>query len=305
MQHKPIIFVNVDKIIINFDKNLIYRLLCSLKTQFHIVYIVGHSIQKFIKCHNLSQYLIKKSNTQEDYSCPNCVIFIKQINSLIGHYSIKLDLYDEDHQHRHHREKTKKKLNVHVNYLSYRILWVNYDKILREIYNSHLNYVRNIIDPHPKSVIVFDLDETIIDQDYRLVCTYVRKVLQESRNIFDYMVLWSHGTTSHVQKAISLYKLNKLFDLVLTRGRFQSECFNKGFGFVLKHLNKIYGISKVNLSVLVDDQDTNFNNDYNYFLKVNDKIDDNEYKKNFTILKKCINEKYGKCTDKIKIQLID
>ena len=302
MQHKPIIFVNADKILFKLDKKVICRLLSSLKTQFHIVYIVGRSIQKFIKCHKLSQFLIQKTNTQEDYSYPNCVIFIKQINSLIGHYSLKLDLYNDHHTF---PEIDKKKLNVHVDYLSYRILRLNYNQILRNTYNLHLNYVKNIIEPHPKSVIVFDLDETIIDQDYHLVCSYVKEILQESRNIFDYMVLWSHGATSHVQKAISLYKLDKLFDLVLTRGRFQNECFNKGFGFVLKHLNRIHGVSKVNLSILVDDQDTNFNNDYNYFFKVNNEIDNNEYKKNFTILKECIKEKYGKCINKVKIQLIN
>ena len=269
--------------------NILRIFLNFLKINFHIVYILGKYFQKIIKCYKLSEYLEKHSNNVEDYSHPTSVIFIKEITSLIGHYSIKLDINNHDKM----MMAATKCLNIHVDYLSYGYFWKNYNRIIRDIYKAQSNYNINIIETLPKTVIVFDLDETIIDQDYRLVCSYVEELLVESRNIFDYMVLWSHGNTNHVQKAMTLYKLGKLFDLVLTRGRFQYHCFNKGFGLVLKHLNKTHGIAKVKYSVLVDDQIANFNNDYTYFFKVDKKINNTQYKKKIEKLKNYIENTYG------------
>lgn len=309
MQHKPVIFIDFKKnsrLCKNIRngmlyKNMISMLLTFLKTHFHIVYILGNFFQKIIKHYKLSQYLVKFSNTKEDYSYPTCVIFIKQINSLIGHYSLKIYINNRNKV----LETDNRRLNVHVDYLSYGNFWKNYNRISKDIYRVHSSFAKNIIETLPKSIIVFDLDETIIDQDYCLVCSYVKELLQESRAIFDYMVLWSHGNTSHVQRSIKLYEMDKLFDLVLTRGRFQYECFNKGFGLVLKHLNKNHGISNVKYSVLVDDQEDNFNNDYSYYIKVDKAITNTQYKKKFTILKECIENRYGNTKDRLTLHLLD
>ena len=298
MYYKAVIFLDFKKDkYIKCSLSYLKLFLNFLKIKFHIVYIVSTFLQKLIKHYELSPYLIKYTNDVNQHSHPTSVIFIRQITSLMGHYSIKLDITN-------HPEPDAQFLNVHVDYLSYKNFWNNYNRIRMDIHGAHSRYINNIRETLPKSVIVFDLDETIISYDYQFVCSYVEELLIEARDMFDYMVLWSHGNTTHVQRALKLFNLSKLFDLVLTRGRFQDKCFNKGFGFVLKLLNKNYGISNVKYSVLVDDQEANFNKDYTYFFKVDKKMTNKEYRKNFEILKELINNKYTTTADMTTLPLI-
>lgn len=53
-----------------------------------------------------------------------------------------------------------------------------------------------------KSIIVFDLDSTLIDPRDKIYNSCLR-LLRVARELYDYVVLWSHGTTPHVHKQVA------------------------------------------------------------------------------------------------------
>ncbi|ABO45334.1 unknown [Gryllus bimaculatus nudivirus] len=68
-----------------------------------------------------------------------------------------------------------------------------------------------------KSVIVYDLDETLFTSRDELIPGSLKN-LQISRNLFDIVILWSHGSSEHVERLLDI--LNKelknfKFDLIL------------------------------------------------------------------------------------------
>lgn len=54
-----------------------------------------------------------------------------------------------------------------------------------------------------KSIIVFDLDSTLIDPNDRIYDSCLR-LLRVARELYDYVVLWSHGSTLHVHKQVDI-----------------------------------------------------------------------------------------------------
>lgn len=152
------------------------------------------------------------------------------------------------------------------------------------------------------SVIVFDLDDTLIHEDDNTTTTNTNnniinndttslnkdiheiktyknrkiefvdivKIVNFARCIFDKVILWSHGTTKHVYKMLNLGKYTNVFDLIISRDNAMPTdiCPNKGIGFVLKQMNIHFKTTRITKACLVDNEISNFNNDYDFFIHV-------------------------------------
>lgn len=162
--------------------------------------------------------------------------------------------------------------------------------------NIHVDYIRSTFDDNYKdlvaniikkqeifhgnkdkraSVCVFDLDDTLIDFEGNLKSSNIRDVIEYTGDIFDYVVLWTHGSTGHANRYIERYGFK--FDLVISRNDLAPIICNKGIGLVLRELNRARdpstglncNVTEFTFTCLVDDLKKNYCKDYTYFIKPN------------------------------------
>lgn len=138
---------------------------------------------------------------------------------------------------------------------------------VKEAIAAFESFKRNCTLP-PASVVVWDLDETIIRDDDSTKCE--KSVLAQWRMKFDYMVLWSNGVAEHVSSNLKRLEIESMFDMTMSRSLFIEPDCSKPYGTLLKQLNKKFGIPYTTLSVLVDDMKRNFDNDYDVFVQCED-----------------------------------
>lgn len=119
-----------------------------------------------------------------------------------------------------------------------------------------------------ESVIVWDLDQTLINDDSSPTVADLSKLLLRFKSNFQRCVLWSHGTSAHVNAHLKLYRIEHLFDLIISRKLTNEYDSNKGMGVILRELNKKFGTTKILYSCLVDDKQSNYLEDYTFFLKL-------------------------------------
>lgn len=116
----------------------------------------------------------------------------------------------------------------------------------------------------PGSVVVWDLDDTIIREDDTIKCS--KEILKQWRSQFDYMVLWSNGSADHVSTQLDRLEITDLFDMTIALSKFENGGTNKPYGVVLKELNKKFNIPYTTISVLIDDLEENYDDDYDVFV---------------------------------------
>lgn len=110
---------------------------------------------------------------------------------------------------------------------------------------------------HYKTVVVFDLDNTLIDNK----CKRFRganKVLRAARSRFDYVVLWSHGSALHVDENIQNFP-DGIFDLCLSNDKLKDAVAPKNLLYLYNHFQNC---RFSNLAVLVDDSVFNWTPEY-------------------------------------------
>ncbi|KAG6558422.1 Bracovirus particle protein 38K-1 [Microplitis demolitor] len=124
------------------------------------------------------------------------------------------------------------------------------------------------------SVIVLDLDDTLIDDSINPRSRRLINQLNQFKRIFNFVVLWSHGTTNHVRDSLNALKISKkFFDLIITRPTLQVCGSNKGIGVVLGELYRQFQVREITFSCIVDDLKSNFTDDYMLFVHVPKKSD--------------------------------
>nr|WOJ45386.1 38K protein [Apis mellifera nudivirus] len=114
------------------------------------------------------------------------------------------------------------------------------------------------------SIIVFDLDLTLINENDELLVGAIDALLY-ARQSYDYVVLWSHGSPSHVDISVNLiqrelYKrasTKTIFDLVLSN-EIPDKVSNKN----LLHLYNFFTDCIFNRATLVDDSIYNWTPEY-------------------------------------------
>lgn len=142
--------------------------------------------------------------------------------------------------------------------------------VIETIISKYNNFFKNDL-YNTASVIVWDLDDTILDRNYKLLNDQLVDVLQSQNYIFDYSVLWSHGTSHHVTKCLDILnrKYNINFDSCIAKKieEYHKKDTCKNVSYVLKTLNDKFNITSFNFSCLIDDMCENLNNDYYVYVK--------------------------------------
>ena len=120
-----------------------------------------------------------------------------------------------------------------------------------------------------KSVFVVDLDQTLIGRNYELLFHIkdIADIFKKIKAKFDYIVLWTRGCRKHLQNFLRKYGDYLHFDYTITIDETPSINF-KPISLLLKRLNKERGIENFTRSCLMDDQISNFNYDYKYFIQM-------------------------------------
>lgn len=124
-----------------------------------------------------------------------------------------------------------------------------------------------------KSVIVFDLDETLINRDGKKF-ENSDKVLYLARQLYDIVVLYSHGSNLHVDEHVlpfvdtyrkflgpDLESERPLFDLVLSHGAKNTRVQKN-----LLHLYNYFPQTRFTTATLVDDSLYNWTPEYTSFI---------------------------------------
>lgn len=142
---------------------------------------------------------------------------------------------------------------------------IHSDNLLRILYFDKIKYMRR--GSKIAKLIVFDLDETLIDENRDPLIPDLRNFISSTRACFNFVVLWSHGNSMHVRKSLYKNDLIGSFDMVISRGN-DEETRCKGLGYVLRALNVKFGVNRIEYAVLVDDLRDNFTGDYDWFLNV-------------------------------------
>lgn len=114
-----------------------------------------------------------------------------------------------------------------------------------------------------KSIIVFDLDRTLIDDDCNKL-KYADKILEYARKTYDLVILWSHGSPLHVDDNVSKFVRissygDKLFDLILRYSGPPSVKANKNLLYIYNYFPNC----RFTKSTLVDDSIFNWTPEYN------------------------------------------
>lgn len=114
------------------------------------------------------------------------------------------------------------------------------------------------------SVVVFDLDQTLID-DNRNDCKILdncKHVLSTAREHYDFIVLWSHGSSLHVNTYVS--RLNFTFDLVLSSNDYGKNAINcKNLLHLYNYISVDY---RITYAILIDDSPYNWTPEYDMLI---------------------------------------
>lgn len=107
-----------------------------------------------------------------------------------------------------------------------------------------------------RSIVVFDLDDTLVDAN-GVALDGSHEVLRVARRLYDYMVIWSHGSSLHVDECLTQF--DESFDLVLRR---DGNPINKN----LLHLYNYIPNCRFTRALLVDDSVYNWTPEYSEML---------------------------------------
>lgn len=123
-----------------------------------------------------------------------------------------------------------------------------------------------------KSIIVFDLDETLIDKNGQPL-RFAQKVLNAAKTTYDLMVLYSHGSCLHVDQHLLQFKIpppscsdsyEPLFDLVLSKAAGDVRS-SKNLLYIYNYFPNI----RFKSATLVDDSLYNWTPEYNRIIVPN------------------------------------
>lgn len=125
--------------------------------------------------------------------------------------------------------------------------------------STAVDWSRNMVISRTASIVVFDLDRTLIDDEDRVLDGAV-SALEHARSVYDTIVLWSHGSPLHVDKQANEFnRLGVRFDLVLSNAQSgEKSCKN------LLYLYNYFTDTYFTKAVLVDDSVFNWTPEYTH-----------------------------------------
>lgn len=158
------------------------------------------------------------------------------------------------------------------NFIDYYSMDYDYDinDLLLDSSRLYTKFFCNIKEKSPVNVAVFDFDDTLVTPDLKTFYKTIWCDLEYYRDIFHYVVLWTHGTEDYISKYLNdMHQITGVFkfDLIIARKRTVDFTENKGLSVVLKYLNREFGIERINFACLLDDKVSNFVGDYDVFVE--------------------------------------
>ena len=244
-------FVNV-KTVPEID---IYKFITICYKKFTHTYILNGD--------NYKNMFIKKTCQVKNVDGDNPgLFFIKTIQNNIRCYSMLLNVNDYNN--------STEDCKVHIDFKH-----INMDRnfnacqFKKDINFSLQNFFMKKGPLVKKSIVVIDLDDTIIDRDGNFIIYNFQKYFEILKRTFDLVVLWSHGCQQHVNHIFTttLRDYKNSFDLIIVRNS-SVQLANKGIGYILKLANIKFNVVEFTNSALIDDQACNYMNDYDYFIHV-------------------------------------
>ncbi|ATZ81527.1 38K protein [Drosophila innubila nudivirus] len=115
-----------------------------------------------------------------------------------------------------------------------------------------------------KSIIVFDLDDTLINNDTGRPFKCSHKLLKYARDAYDLVVLYSHGSNLHVDDKVQYFITGNnaiTFDLILS-----NNCIDKKSTKNLLSLYNYFPQTRFQKPTLVDDSLYNWSPEYEKFI---------------------------------------
>ena len=183
---------------------------------------------------------------------------------------------------------TNQNRNHFYRYLSYKTPFPDINQIISALATLYKTFRTAELHSPRTNVIVFDMDETLIDSNTKPFYKNIFNELIKYKDYFQYIILWTHGTTSY----LSEINLDMTFDLYMSRNTEDSE--NKGLGAVLRELNRSHSVEQLDFCVLIDDSAYNYDNDYDLFVHVNTKPSPESYTRTLSEIVYCMNRYYQK-----------
>lgn len=141
-----------------------------------------------------------------------------------------------------------------------------YELILHRITQDVNTFFKHTNDK-AKTIVVLDLDETLIDENYLAICD-LDLIFETLRKYYDYLFLWTHGVRSHLKKALELNPTIMKVDGTFCRQDFIDSHYPKGIGAILNYFNNKYGVTRFTKTCLVDDSQDNYQQDFTLFVKI-------------------------------------
>lgn len=148
---------------------------------------------------------------------------------------------------------------------------VEYEEcLIKEIIESLVmlkhSFYNKTVQIRDKTVIVIDLDDTLIDKTNKFLLTDPNKFFKELYRRFDYVVMWSHGNEEHVFFNLYTHNIHEKFDEILYLTADESAR-PKGFGRILRLLNEKYNVICTKYTFIIDNDTRNHLTDYKYIIK--------------------------------------
>lgn len=269
----------------NVDRQKLIKVLKFIINNYSLIYVLKNEDENIKSIIKSIGFISQFKNTNIDESNSK-IIVIEKINPLIKNYSHRIYINSDE-------DENEKKLNIHIDYSSFIINKKSQISNINDVLLKKLHIFTNnsTIFKDKPSVLVMDLDNTIIDKDSNLLFDEIGQVLRKLTTHFDYFVLWSHGCSRHVNNCILtvLQETNLKFDLIISKLS-HIEPHNKGFGYVFKLLNSKFGVYNISYCALIDDQASNYIGDYDHFLQVPLNVNKNIYETYVDQLCKIINK---------------
>lgn len=199
-------------------------------------------IIKFLYKNNIEIININNKNISEE------IIYFRQ------KFTVLLVLNDE----------TKYNLNnIH------KIFYINSENVNKKLQELNIYYQKFTGINDISNVIVFDLDDTLIDENNNLLYNIedLNNGLLKLKKYFKYIGIWSHGTSEHVIYNLKKNNLQDKFDFIMVR---KNEYQNVKYSInIYNLLQKKFNIKSIKTIILVDDNKSNYiENDYSMFILI-------------------------------------
>lgn len=154
---------------------------------------------------------------------------------------------------------------------------IDVDNIVRFV--TYCTSIQKHLNSEAVKIIVFDLDDTIINVENKLLFPEICEYIEHIKMKFDLCILWSFGNRVHVNRIKkSIPKLKSIFDLTVDNEEFHHKLKAKYLSQLILVLHKKFKISNISYSCLIDNLPSNYTRDYNCFIRVPEKKNESFYR---------------------------